>query len=213
MADYHKEERPPEPPKECTCRSYFRRTGAHAEECVCYRCWRCGTPRATCDCDRADALRRHIAMRRETDVLEHESDPPTKKTPAIETKSVFWCPKCGFSPSECDCEDSEAEPTESEPIRLPSFPSWRRETPSASPEAHLTIESDGTSPGTLVLVDGKPLARVRSVTWRVSYGEMAVVELELVGIPVTVNATMPPEVCFECAACGDFSPTHVCTKS
>ena len=84
-----------------------------------------------------------------------------------------------------------------------AYPDDKPEPKSEPGQVGLQITSDGTPTRTLVTFDGKPLKGVRSVVWRCYHDEMAQVEIEMVGAPVTVNAVTPPEVQLVCSLCGN----------
>lgn len=73
----------------------------------------------------------------------------------------------------------------------------------------MRIVSDGTPHGTKVFFNGEEIPHVRAVSWRIAYDAMAEVDLELSGVPVVVNAVMPPEVTQVCPQCGDCA-NHTC---
>jgi hypothetical protein len=57
----------------------------------------------------------------------------------------------------------------------------------AQPERKLRIRSDGTDHGTVIEVDGKPLADVVSVSWAIAARELARATIEIAGVPVDID--------------------------
>jgi hypothetical protein len=75
----------------------------------------------------------------------------------------------------------------------------------------LKLVSDGTPQGTSVtLEDGTALKNVMEASYRVTSTELGVLTIEILCVPVTVDAAAIPEVALVCPVCGHVD-THTCS--